>query len=304
MPNKRIFQVQGLVSNGVSIGGLASLDFDAAYKDVIQSTPDGAVGAEDVDRAGLRVAASLQCSDVAKMNAVLDSAPGSTSFSGKESGASTWHNYVVQSILWSGMNLSMSKNADGGLGMDGVVRFADGTKDLQDAITLAAAEATPPTLTYPARLYRPNTASFDPDGAADAIAPLHVESVNLTVNGNVLEDYGDTDIGQTAVDLAGWNPLQVTLVIRDASDPGAEAGDIASKIIAAARGALTVALLGRAGAADKTLTVNNLVFTGVRASHSADYTEFTLTGSAGWRSNFAPGTVYTLNATDKLFEIA
>jgi hypothetical protein len=63
-----------------------------------------------------------------------------------------------------------------------------------------------------------------------------------------------------------------------------------------------VNLLGRGGAAGKTLTVNNLLWRGSRQAHAAGYTEFTMTAVAGWRATDA--TEYTLTGTDKLFTIA
>ena len=305
--NKRVFQVQGLVTNGVAVGGLASLTFAPVYGDVIESTPDGAFGSEDVDRAGLGISVSLTCSDVSKIATLLDSTPGDTTFWGKESGATTWSKYTIASadgkIVYSGANLSIPKNADGTLTLNGLIRFTDGAKDLEDVLQLTAGDdGSSKVDTYPARLYRAYTASFVP-GVDPAIAPLHTESLTLAINAIVHKDYSDTDIGETAVDLGGWNSLQLTLLHRDASDPGAETGDISGKIMAAARGVLTVNLLGRGGAAAKILTVNNLLWTGAPVNHQPGYSDFTLTGKAGWRKKGSPDTEYTLTGTDKLFTI-
>jgi hypothetical protein len=300
-----VFNVQGLVTNGISVGGLSTLSFDAAYRDVVRSTSDGALGVEDVDRAGLRVGVSLECTDVAKVNQILAAAASSTTFYAKEAGATTWHKYEIlladAALLWTGMRLRMAKAADAVLSLTGVMRFADGTKNIDNAITLTAAVATAPTLTYPARLYRPNTASFDPDGADPAIAPLHLESLDLSLDAQVIEDYSDTDLGHTAVDIVGWNPLEVSLTHKDASDPGADASDMTAKILKAVRGVLTATLLGRGGAANKALTINNLLFTGARPTHRAEYSEFGMSGSCGWKNG---ATVYALDSGTRLFQIA
>lgn len=304
MANKRVFQVQGLVTNGQEVGGMASLNFDPVYGDVIESTPDGAGGVEDVDRASLGIGASLTCSDVSKMAVLLDSTPGDTTFWGRESGAATYKKYTIGSadgkIVWSGANLSIPKNADGSLTLNGRVRFADATKELADVLKLTAgSDGTGKVQTYPARNYRAYSASFDPDGAGAAIAPLHVESLALALSATVHKDSSDSDIGETAVDLGGWNTLEVTLVHRDAS--AVAPGDISGELMAAARGVLTVSLRGRGGAAAKILTVNNLLWTAAPVTHGPGYAEFTLTGKAGWRKT--DGTELSLTGADKLFTI-
>lgn len=300
MANQRTFQVQGLELNGVAIGGLATIQFNATYGNVIESASDGAIGAEDVDRAGLAIGVTISCTDVTKVNAALVAAVGNTIFWGKESGAATYHKYTVPGIVLTGMNLNLSKVVDATLQLTGRVRLADGAKDLDDVLALTAADAGAAMVsTYPARLYRPNTASFDPEGADPAIAPIHVESVGLSLAANVLEDFSDTDIGMTAVDIGGWRALQVTLGHRDtkAESPS----HINAKLMGAARGVLTVVLLGRAGAANKTLTANNLLWTGSTQQDRADYSEFTLAGGCGWK---AGATTYAINTGDKLFSFA
>ena len=70
----RVFLAQGLTTNGVAVGGMASIAFDAGYRDVVKSSPDGAQGEEEVDRSGLSVGVTLDCGDVTKSNAGLDGA--------------------------------------------------------------------------------------------------------------------------------------------------------------------------------------------------------------------------------------
>ena len=297
MANNRVFNVQGLNTNGQAVGGLAALGFDAAYSDIIRSSGDGAIGVEDVDRAGLGVGVSLESTDVMKVNAILAAAVGNTTFSGKESGNTKWQNATVPGIVWHGADVNLGKAADGTLSMRGAVRFADGTTTLADVIRILGGQTSAPTQTYPARLYRPHGAAFNP-GAA--INPVHLESVRLSLSANLLQEYGDDDVGMTAVDIIDWNDLAVTLVYKDASQIAAS--DRSTELMAAGRGVLTVPLLGRGCMAGKTLTVNNLLWTGVSHQKGREYWLFTMTGSASWRKPDA--TAYTLNGTPTLFSIA
>ncbi len=304
MPNQRTFLAQGLSANGVAIGGLASIAFSAAYRNVVQSRSDGAIGSEDVDRAGLAVDVAVECTDITKVNALLAAAVGNTTFSGKESGAATWHNYTVPGIVFHGMRINIPKGADATLSLSGKVRFPAAATELDGILALTAASGSAPTLTYPARLYRPQSASFDPDGAATAIAPIHTESLSLALDAEVIEDFADNDIGHTAVDIVGWRPLQITLTHRDAK--AVSPSHITAQLLKAVRGVLTATLQGRGGAggtpaANQVLTVNNVLWTGANHRDGGEYSEFSLNGSSGWK---AGATAYQINSATKLFSFA
>lgn len=302
MANQRTFLAQGLSLNGVAVGGLASIGFSAAYRSVVESRSDGAIGAEDVDRAGLDVDVAIECTDVTKVNAILDATPGTTTWSGKESGAATWHNFTIGAaspIVITGARLNFAKGADATLSLTGKIRFAASATELDGVIALTGASGAAPSLTYPARLYRPTTASFDPDGAATAIAPLHIESLGLSLDAQVIQDFADADVGHTAVDIVGWGPLRTTMTHRDAK--AVAPSNINAQLLKAVRGVLTVMLLGRGGAANKTLTINNLLFSGASQRDQTEYSEFTLNGSSGWKNG---ATVYAINSGTKLFSFA
>jgi len=305
MANKRVFQAQALTVNTVAVGGLARISFDATYRDVIRSRPDGAFGVEDVDRTGLVIGVTIDCTDVVKINQLLASTPGDMTFYAKESGTATFHKYTIVSAdaktVLTGGRLSFPKNADGTLSLSGRLAVTDGTKDLKDVLKVDDAEAAP-VLTYPVRLQRPHNASFDPDGADPAIAPIHLESVELSLDAVVIDDYADADVAVTAVDVVGWNPLRTTFSHKDASPSGVvPIGDISGKLMGAVRGVLTVLLLGRGGAANKTLTVNNLLFTGARPEFGDGYGTFGMSGESGWKNG---ATTYAMNSGTKLFQIA
>lgn len=295
MANNRTFQAQALVVNGIAVGGLGTISLAASYSNTIVSTPDGAVGAEDVDRAGLTVAISIDVSDVTKAADILAAAATSTTFVAQESGTATWHNYTIPGTVITGMNLNVSDSGDGRLQLTGLVRFADGVTDLDGVIQLAAAQG-PPTNTFPTRLYRPHDSSYDP---GVAILPLHTKSLTLALDANVASDFGDSDIGTTAVDIIGWNPLRVTLEHGDAK--AAAPSHVVAKMMAAGRGILAVQLKGRGGVVDKVLTINNLLWTGATQNDRSEYSSFTMDGSCGWRN---AATVYSLNATNPLFVFA
>jgi len=302
MANERIFQVRALTTNTVGVGGVQTLGFDAQPEEVL-SSPDGGIGVEDLDVALLRVMATLSCTDVGQVNAILASTPGDTVFSAQQSGQpAKWSTYTVPGIVWTGFNMSLPRNpvADAVLNLSGQVRFADGTKDLDDIFVLDDTIEVEPTAIDPTRYFKPHTASFDPDGDDPAIAPVHVESISLGMAATVLSAGSDNDIGATAVDLAGWGPLEVSMTLQDAQEVASDK-DIATSLVQAVRGVLTVTLKGRGGVDDGVLTINGLKFTGIAPAHGAGHSGYTVRGKATWRNG---ETKYKLNAVTKLFEIA
>ncbi len=298
MANSRVYNAQALkvVTPNITIGGMASAGISPSYRDVIQSRGDGAAGVEDVDRAGLRIGTSFEASDVTKVNAILDAAESDVSFSGKESASTNWHHALIKRNTFTGMNLNFPFNADASMSLTGVLRAALVTDGMAQHVVITT-NTTAPTVVYPTRLYRPYGVAF---GLSSPLAPVHMQSVQLALTAEVLEDYGDRDLAIMAVDRLFWNPLQVTLAFRDFSKSSGV--DMASRMLDRGREQLTLGLSGRAGAADKTLTIENLLFTGEpNITKGRDYWEFSLTGLAAWKSG---ATVYTMNASNKLFSFA
>ena len=307
MANTRTYKCIGLVTNGVSVGGLATLSFDGRQA-VLASPGHGAIGAEDVDRLPLSCDVALQCQDPDKGLAILNATPASTLWSIRNSGVVEATGYTDcevatanAKIVWASADLNFPFGSDGTLDLRGKIQFAAGTKKMEDVIDETPGQVAP-TLVFPARLYRPNTLSFTPEGE-DAIAPDHCQSVALSLNRQVIESAGDADVCMSSVDPLEWSALQVTVTFE--SGEFVDPSNIMAQLTAAGRGVLTLNLEGRAGAPQQTLTINNLLWhDGGKTDRSDGYAEHRLTGSAGWRKYDAETPVlYDLNATP-LFSFA
>lgn len=306
MPNKRTFNVQGLATNGVLVAGTSQLRFDPSFENILESPADGWPGSEYVDRTGLRCLVTLTTSDVVKGTALLASTPASTSFSTKESGLSTWHNYVLNTngkIIWTNIqSIRLRKDGYSEMVVAGEVIFQTNVSNWRDVLVLTAASATPPTNYIPGRLFKPYNVAFDPDGATPSFSLLHVQSLDVVIPQPVIRDFGDSDIGHTAVDVIAPQPVQVSVSFRDVTASGGS--HIAADVLSGARGVLVAELLSAGGAASKFLTVNNLLWVGAPQDESVGYTLITLNGRAGWRKD--DGTMYALNtgiASARLFSI-
>ena len=300
MANKRTILVQGLSLNAVNVGGLASLGFSGAFK-TVPGRADGALGIQEVSRHGQSVDFNMSCADVTNVNALLAAVKADTTFYVKESGLATWHKYILPNttawIVLNRMSLLLSGSADGQLDLSGKVSFVDGSKTLADALTLTDAFETDPTIVHPIRLGYPNAVSFNP---GSTIAPLHTQKVSLTLTRPVKESTGDNDISEV-VDALEWDLLDVNWTFVDASETNGS--HIAASLLAASYGFMTVPCVQLGGQTPaKTLTVNNVLWTGMEQREGKDHTEFTMKGQAGWRS--AAGVDYKMNAATKLFGFA
>ena len=273
---------------------------------MIRSTPDNAQGIAEVSRSGLRVPFTFDCSDVTKVNQLLANPTGATTFHAKQAGTALWTKYTiggatpVAALVATAMRLTLSKNADPKLTISGLVKFNNSTDGLSNIITPDDSIATAPTRTSPLRLYRPQSASFDPTGAPPAISPIHVENINLSLDAEVAEDYGDGDIAVTSVDIKTWNTLRVTMTFRDATKVTGPM-NIAAQLADAAVGILAATLLDLSGGANQVLTVNNLLWTGESHKEGGDFSEFTLNGECGW---IAGAATYKIDTGTKLFSFA
>lgn len=285
----RTLMVQGLVTNGVSVGGLAAIGFTPRYQDVSASRSDGAVGSENVDRGGLMCEVSMQCGDVKQGAAILAGTPGDTSFASKEAATvpATFQTTTIDAtsdgaIIWHGMNLVLGKLVTATtLSLNGTVRFASGSKLLSDILALVAAQEAP-SLTYPSRLLRAHNFSFAPAvGSAISLVNLEMVGLNLAVE-EMHTAYGDDDVAMSDVDRGNWGPLGVTAEHGDAGVASASTKN--AQLLAAGVGVLTVDVMGAAGGDEQVLTVNNLLWGGAPHNFQASYTAHQLAGSCGWRS--------------------
>lgn len=286
--------VQALKINGVSVGGVASVGSDGSYTNTPTDAADGAVGG-DVDRSRLQGTFRIDCNDVTKVNAILAAASADTTFSGRVAGGTNYQHGTLVGTVIGGMTLNFPAGADATLNLSGAIRFPTDAATMAD-VELFVVNGTPPGLVYPPRLHRPNGASFN---AGTPIAPKNLVSIALSMQAEMDQEGGDAAVGMTAVERGPWSPLKVTMVFKDKTIDGGS--DICTQLVRAERGVLTSGLLGRAGGADRTLTVKNVLWTGSSRVQGRTFWQFTLNGQAGWHD---ATTAYTLNAADKLFEIA
>lgn len=286
MANQRTYEVQGLVLNGVNIGGLAKISFSSRFKKIGAPQATGAFGAQHVNRRALGTDVTVECADVIKGPAALAAAVGNTTFSVKESGSPNYHHRTVPGIVLHGLHIRIPKHDSASLTLLGRMRFPAGASVLADLLKITSINTMPPAATQPIWLYGPHGLSFDeyPVGTP-IVTPLHVESIDLTLAFPVLDDSADADVGETAVDLLSPDTLKLNITHRDAKNSATlPAGTISAALLGMAEGNFQVSLFSAAGGAEYGLAIENLAWTGEDEEESGpDYSIFRMSGEAAWK---------------------
>lgn len=294
MANKRLFDdVQGLAVNTIDIGGALSVGVTVDHVHKIDSREDSVQGTSVVSDAGQRVDVDIRTRDVMKMVALLTSTPGALNCKARESGTATYGLLEVAPagdgvLVMHSANFSCSRDRYAELGLRGTVRFASGAKTIADVVNFTAGQ-TAPTIAQPSRIWQPTAMAHDGDST---IAILHAQEATFDVTGRVLVDYGDDDVGTTAVDVADYDAITGSITIRDASVTLAQ--QVAQQLVGNGVGDLSITLTGVAEVANKTLILRNVKFRSYERTGGKDYTAWRVPFAAQWRDPATPFTIRTL----------
>lgn len=291
--NKRIFDdVQGLVANAVNVGGATSVAVTMDHVHKVDSREDSVQGTSVVSDAGQRVDVDIRTTDIMQLVPVLTSTPGALNCKARESGAATFGLLEVAQatqgvlVMHSG-NFSCSRDRYAAVGLRGTVRFLTG-KTIADVVKYTAAQ-TAPTITQPSRLWQPTAMAHN---GTSNLPLLHAQEASFDINGRVLTDYGDDDVGMTAVDVADYDAITGTITIRDASATTGQ--QIAQQLVGNGVGNLTITLSGVGEIASKVLTLRNVKFRSYERTGGKDYTAWRVPFAAQWRDPATPFTIRTL----------
>lgn len=308
--NKHLFDdVQGLNVNAIPVGGATSVAVTMDYADKIDSREDSVQGTSVVSCAGERVDVEIRTTDVMALVPLLASTPGELVCRGRESGTDTYGTIKAPktgegALVIHRASFSASERY-ASISVGGTVRFASGAKSIANVVNYTPNDLAP-TITQPSRLWKligvSHTAIID--AAPDVLTVLHPVDLSFDVAGRLLTDYGDGDIGMTAVDLADFNAISGRLTVRDAS---ATAGhQVAHALLRHPAGDLRVTLTGVGEIANKELTLRNVKFQTVERSGGSGYTAWTASFAAQWRDPVSPYTIRTLTGTagDRMINFA
>lgn len=291
MANQRVFDEVSLATfNGVSVGGITSINTTEDYLANINADLDFSAGPSERLLGGQQVKGQLRTSDVLTMIVLLNSTPAASLFFGKESGSANYQKTDLKNprffkaVFDADVSSLATITADFQCIFDPTDTFAD----IQQ-VTGGIIPSMIPAKVQPSRLWRPKTATF----GALPLTPVHLQGLSFQIaarGGGPLVDFGDGDIGTTVVDVPGWDVVTVTLTIRDSKETveGVSTKDVATLMIEEGVGDLAVVLAGVGNVADKTLTLDNCSFHSRQKAGGPGWTGHTLNGVLQWRDPLTP----------------
>jgi len=271
--NKRVFKPQAVTINGVDAGGLMSAQIAAGYDNVPQSPVDG-LQIPVIDRVTEFVRGSINSQDWVHLVDLLTGAVGTYVFYERKSGVAEATGYIKHTLtnpVIHRCSMSLLHRAYASVNASFECKAADETKRITD-MWVPTDDQAAPTYVDAARGLEITACTHAVGGTV-----YHVTGLDFELAMQLLRASQDGDVGYTAVDAElGGIPPSGTLRFQDAGIASDKL--LAQDLVLAAAGNLVLTVKQSQGATAKTVTIANVVFTGIDASPSADgtYTEFSL----------------------------
>jgi len=298
--NKRTKIVQAAVINGVDAGGLMSARIGCGYDQVLRSGPDGLQGPPLQDRFLQFCRGEIVSQDYTEMIALLTGTVGTYVCYERKSGvaeASGYIKHTVNNPVVHNARLSISKDGYATCGVSFECRAADETKGFADMWQQLDTQSKPAYVSAARGGWRVKSCAFDPDGAAPSISIYHVTAFEFAVALMMQMDSNDADVGYTCVDVEPEGSFGGSLAFQDST---IATNLLCQRLLAAARGVLTITLASGAGGADKVITINGVEFERVDRSMGSGFAGHTINYSI---SNNAT-TPLSLTGANKIITIA
>lgn len=261
--NKRAGQVQAFVINGIDAGGAMQADIQAGYETPLQTPPDG-LQVPLYDRLTEYVRGSITSQDWVHLIELLTGTVGTYVCYERKSGVAEASGYIKHTFNKPVVNqtsISLSHRGYGVCRASFECMAADEDKGMTDMWQTADAQAAPSYITA-ARGLEILTCAH---GAASL---YHITGVDLNISAQIAKASQDGDVGYTAVDVL-LNGIAVGGTLR-LQDRGVATGNlVALNMLKAAAANLVLSIKQSQGAANKTLTIANVIFTGLSDSMSA-----------------------------------
>ncbi len=292
--NKRVLQPQFRISdaasdsvNGVDVGGLMSASVQAGFDNVITAGADG-FSMPEVDRLTQFVRGSVQTQ---AWTLVLDILAGTVEkyfYFERESGTPHFrlNEFRKPYIHTASINLAHRGRADCSFSFECFASDSGiGVSDLwitSDAISDSTVAS--------AITYAPGLEILSANHGTESDI-YHCTAFSMTIAGQLSLASGDSDVGYTAVDIVwGGQPISGSLTFQDS--------DRFKSLLLADKSDLKLVVKQAQGAANKTLTIKDVIFTNLDSASNAGpgYTGYTL----AWMQNSAQATGYGY-ATNKPF---
>jgi len=297
--NNRVKQPQAMVINGVDAGGAMTARITEGFENIMKSAPDG-MQVPVIDREVQFCRGSIVSQDWVHFIDLLTGAVGTYVFYERKSGVAAATGYIKHTItnpVIHNIRLTVTKGGYAVIAFDFECKAADVDKGVLDMHVLADTQAAPTYISAARGGYRVESAIH----GADAI--YHVTGFEFGIAMNLVRACNDGDVGYTCVDAEIENmACGGSITFQDADITAVTFEQRVQDLVLASAADLVLVLTQGQGAADKTITIANVLF-GTATSNSdvnADFTTYT----APFDVANDVGTPLTLEGTDKIITIA
>jgi len=294
--NKRVGLPQAIVINGVDTGGAMTARIDAGFDNIMRSGPDG-LQVPVKDKEIQYVRGTIVSQDWVEAINLLIGAVGTYVFYERKSGVAEANGFIKHTItapVIHRMSINFTKGGYATISFDFECRPADETKTIANMWAMEDGQAKPSYISAARGGFRVESAAH---GAIDI---YHVTAFDFTLTLPLVRACNDGDVGYTCVDAR----LDGLTAGGSISFQGGEiTGAILTcqKLIAAAAAALVIVVSQSQGAANETITINNVDFDNIGSSSDANapFTGYT----AAFDVANDPDTPLTLEGANKIITI-
>ncbi len=294
MANQRTHKAQAATINGVSAGGLTTVNITKGYDNVISSEADG-LEIPLVDKEIQFCRGSVTTQDITQAINLLTGEVGTFVFYEMESGVATYVKHTITNPVIHQVSFNIAKGGYATCSFNFECKAADATKGFADMHTVLREQASPDYVAANRGGHRVKTL------ALSTVNILHVTGISFSLALELSRACNDSDIGYTVVDaiLQGYQPGG-SIAFEDSGPTAAQ--DLSADILSAARGSLVATIAMAQGATDKVITIAGVESTQCSQSSSSSGGFTTYEGSYIVTNNTM--TPLTLAGTNKIITIA
>ncbi len=265
MANTRLFHARDSSIVGIDAGGLMTANIQAGYDDILTSPADGNA-VPDTDRATKFIRGTMVTQDWVEMQNIIAGVGDEIIFFEKESTKNTYTRNTLTGVHVHNATLNLAHRGYGTMSIAFECQFDVGDKFIDVwARDTAVAAAALPDLTA--------ARGTEITDAVHSVAMPHILGLTLNMAGQLATASHDGDEGITAVDvLYEGTPITGTLTVQDSETVLIRLDD--TSLVTP----LVLTIKQSAGAAVKTITIANCVFTGLGNSSAAgaNYTSYAM----------------------------
>ncbi len=299
--NERVKKPLAVAINGVDAGGVMTASITAGYDNIIKTAPDG-MQLPEIDREAQFCRGTIVTQDWIEALNLLIGAVTTLIFYERKDGVAAATGYIKHTItapVIYNFSLNFTKGGYATASFAFECKAADETKTIADMWVLLDDQAAPTYISAARGGYRVETCTHSTAGTE--IKVYHVTGFTFSIAMNLVKACNDADVGYTCVTAELDNMAAAgSLAFQDGLITGAIL--TAQRLIAAAADDLVIVVTQGKGAADKTITIANVIFNNIGGNSdvNAPFTGY----SAGFDIANDSDTPLTLEGANKIITIA